>query len=127
MFLIQGPTDELSISNNFSSSRLFVLNKFIKSSVTSSPASAYTSPVSILIISSAIYLPTSCCSSTLIVFKPLSVKILTFLGVIFSPELATTFPVLESIKSKLSLTPLYWFSIKSVVQLLDLNLYIWFS
>ena len=127
MFLIQGPTEELSISSNFNSSRLFVLKRFIKSSVTSSPASAYTSPVSILIISSAIYLPTSCCSSTLIVFKPLSVKILTFLGVIFSPELATTFPVLESIKSKLSLTPLYWFSIKSVVQLLDWNLYIWFS
>ena len=122
MFLIQGPTEELSISSNFNSSRLFVLKRFIKSSVTSSPASAYTSPVSILIISSAIYLPTSCCSSTLIVFKPLSVKILTFLGVILSPELATTFPVLESIKSKFSLTPLYWFSIKSVVQLLDWNL-----
>ena len=122
MFLIQGPTEELSISSNFNSSRLFALKRFIKSSVTSSPASAYTSPVSILIISSAIYLPISCCSSTLIVFKPLSVKILTFLGVILSPELATTFPVLESIKSKFSLTPLYWFSIKSVVQLLDWNL-----
>ena len=122
MFLIQGPTEELSISSNFNSSRLFALKRFIKSSVTSSPASAYTSPVSILIISSAIYLPISCCSSTLIVFKPLSVKILTFLGVILSPELATTFPDLESIKSKFSLTPLYWFSIKSVVQLLDWNL-----
>ena len=103
VFLIHGPMDELSMDKTFKTLKLLNLNILIKSSVISSPASAYTSPVFSLIMSSAKYFPISSSSYTDIDFRSFSNNVFMFLYVILSPALATTLFLFASTRSKLSL------------------------
>ncbi len=86
---------------------LFFSSSSINSDVISSPASAYTKPVFILTMSSAMNCPIISSTENRTFFNPPSSNLLIKRGVILVPDSTATSPVSAFIRSALILTPLY--------------------